>query len=268
MDGSNCAQETLYIRCFGHFDSLIWHDGRGSHPERRVPLDQYPRRRGGVSILWHDAERRLRPLRLFFRAHGDGDQSVFVRAAIEGVVREAIIVAVLTALMILLFLGSVRSTIIIAVSIPLSVLSSIVVLSAIGQTINTLTLGGLAHAGADDGGVHAARRCRSPQKSPRTWRRASRGHQVAQPLRALPARLRARLCPLAARLSRSAGGYSWRALCLRRRLSCLHRGVGRGTRPLARADFLPRCRCRVDVFAHHGADRNAHRGNRAADTRG
>ncbi len=75
-----------------------------------------------------------------------GDQSVFVRAAIEGVVREAIIAAVLTALMILLFLGSVRSTIIIAVSIPLSVLSSIVVLSAIGQTINTLTLGGLALA--------------------------------------------------------------------------------------------------------------------------
>ncbi len=78
--------------------------------------------------------------------HLVGDQSVFVKAAIEGVVREAIIAAVLTALMILLFLGSVRSTIIIAVSIPLSVLSSIVVLSAIGQTINTLTLGGLALA--------------------------------------------------------------------------------------------------------------------------
>ncbi|MGC8470650.1 MAG: efflux RND transporter permease subunit, partial [Acetobacteraceae bacterium] len=78
--------------------------------------------------------------------HLVGDQSVFVRAAIEGVVREAVIAAVLTALMILLFLGSVRSTIIIAVSIPLSVLSSIVVLSAIGQTINTLTLGGLALA--------------------------------------------------------------------------------------------------------------------------
>ncbi len=78
--------------------------------------------------------------------HLIGDQSIFVTAAIDGVVREAAIAAVLTALMILLFLGSVRSTIIIAVSIPLSVLSSIVALSAIGQTINTLTLGGLALA--------------------------------------------------------------------------------------------------------------------------
>jgi len=75
-----------------------------------------------------------------------GDQSNYVKAAILGVASEAAIAAVLTALMILLFLGSLRSTIIIAVSIPLSVLSSIVVLSAIGQTINTLTLGGLALA--------------------------------------------------------------------------------------------------------------------------
>ncbi len=74
------------------------------------------------------------------------DQSVFVKAAIEGVVREAAIAAVLTALMILLFLGSLRSTFIIAISIPLSVLTSIIVLSMIGQTINTLTLGGLALA--------------------------------------------------------------------------------------------------------------------------
>jgi multidrug efflux pump subunit AcrB len=75
-----------------------------------------------------------------------GDQSVFVKAAIEGVVREAVIAAVLTALMILLFLGSLRSTFIIAISIPLSVLTSITLLSLIGQTINTLTLGGLALA--------------------------------------------------------------------------------------------------------------------------
>ncbi len=75
-----------------------------------------------------------------------GDQSNYVKSAITGVASEAAIAAVLTALMILLFLGSVRSTIIIAVSIPLSVLASIVVLSAIGQTINTLTLGGLALA--------------------------------------------------------------------------------------------------------------------------
>ena len=74
------------------------------------------------------------------------DQSVFVRAAIEGVLREGIIAASLTALMILLFLGSWRSTLIIALSIPLSVLSSIAILSALGETINLMTLGGLALA--------------------------------------------------------------------------------------------------------------------------
>jgi len=74
------------------------------------------------------------------------DQSLFVRAAVSGVAREGIIAAALTALMILLFLGSWRSTIIIAVSIPLAVLSSIAVLSLIGETINLMTLGGLALA--------------------------------------------------------------------------------------------------------------------------
>jgi len=74
------------------------------------------------------------------------DQSLFVRASIQGVLREAIIAACLTALMILVFLGSWRSTIIIAVSIPLSILSSIIVLSALGETINIMTLGGLALA--------------------------------------------------------------------------------------------------------------------------
>jgi len=74
------------------------------------------------------------------------DQSVFVRAAIEGVVRECTIAAGLTALMILLFLGSWRSTVIIAVSIPLAILTSVISLSAIGETINTMTLGGLALA--------------------------------------------------------------------------------------------------------------------------
>ncbi len=75
-----------------------------------------------------------------------GDQSLFVRAAIEGVVREAVIAAALTALMILLFLGSWKSTVIIAVSIPLSILTSIICLSALGETINIMTLGGLALA--------------------------------------------------------------------------------------------------------------------------
>ncbi len=74
------------------------------------------------------------------------DQSVFVRASIDGVVREAVIAACLTGLMILIFLGSWRSTLIIAVSIPLSILTSIIILSAIGQTINIMTLGGLALA--------------------------------------------------------------------------------------------------------------------------
>ncbi|MEY2502234.1 MAG: hypothetical protein QOI07_2568 [Verrucomicrobiota bacterium] len=75
-----------------------------------------------------------------------GDQSLFVRAAVSGVAREGIIAAALTALMILLFLGSWRSTLIIAISIPLAVLSSIAVLSLIGETINLMTLGGLALA--------------------------------------------------------------------------------------------------------------------------
>jgi CzcA family heavy metal efflux pump len=75
-----------------------------------------------------------------------GDQSLFVRAAIAGVVREAVIAACLTALMILLFLGSWRSTLMIAISIPLSILSSIICLSALGETINIMTLGGLALA--------------------------------------------------------------------------------------------------------------------------
>jgi len=74
------------------------------------------------------------------------DQSVFVRAALQGVVREALIAAGLTALMILLFLGSWRSTVIIAVSIPLSILVSIILLKLCGQTLNTMTLGGLGLA--------------------------------------------------------------------------------------------------------------------------
>jgi multidrug efflux pump subunit AcrB len=74
------------------------------------------------------------------------DQSVFVRGAISGVVREALIAACLTAAMILIFLGSWRSTIIIAVSIPLSVICSLLMLAALGETINIMTLGGLALA--------------------------------------------------------------------------------------------------------------------------
>jgi multidrug efflux pump subunit AcrB len=82
-------------------------------------------------------ELQIRPL---------ADQSIFVRSSIEGVVREAIIAACLTGFMILVFLGSWRSTLIIAVSIPLSILTSIICLSALGETINIMTLGGLALA--------------------------------------------------------------------------------------------------------------------------
>ncbi|OXI40702.1 RND transporter [Burkholderia sp. AU17457] len=74
------------------------------------------------------------------------DQSVFVNAAVQGVIHEALIAAVLTAMMILLFLGNWRSTLIIAISIPLSIFTSLIALSALGKTINIMTLGGLALA--------------------------------------------------------------------------------------------------------------------------
>ncbi|HEY1945631.1 MAG TPA: efflux RND transporter permease subunit [Bryobacteraceae bacterium] len=74
------------------------------------------------------------------------DQSIFVKASLQGVIRESLIAGVLTALMILLFLGSWRSTLIIATSIPLSILTSLLILSALGETINIMTLGGLALA--------------------------------------------------------------------------------------------------------------------------
>src|ERR1035441_7805302 len=70
------------------------------------------------------------------------DQSLFVRAAINGVVREGVIAAMLTGMMILLFLGSWRSTIIVCISIPLSILASLIFLNLLGQTTNVMTLGG------------------------------------------------------------------------------------------------------------------------------
>jgi multidrug efflux pump subunit AcrB len=74
------------------------------------------------------------------------DQSIFVRGAVNGVIRETVLAGCLTGLMILLFLGSWRSTLIIAVSIPLSILTSVMILSFLGETINIMTLGGLALA--------------------------------------------------------------------------------------------------------------------------
>jgi len=95
------------------------------------------RKKLGPALQTLPAEFRIKPV---------SDQSVFVAAAVSGVIREAIIAAALTAMMILLFLGSWRSTLIIAVSIPLSILSSIITLSLVGQTFNIMTLGGLALA--------------------------------------------------------------------------------------------------------------------------
>ena len=97
----------------------------------------------GIKGLLNRIEPGLPP---HFKVDLLADQSIFVRAAISGVVREALIAACLTAAMILLFLGSWRSTLIIAVSIPLSVLVSIITFSALGETINIMTLGGLALA--------------------------------------------------------------------------------------------------------------------------
>ena len=94
---------------------------------------------GAAARFWPDC-RRSCTSRQFF------DQSLFVRAAINGVVREAVIAAFLTGLMILLFLGSWRSTVIVCISIPLSILTSLIVLSLLGETINVMTLGGLALA--------------------------------------------------------------------------------------------------------------------------
>ncbi|MGH8230297.1 MAG: efflux RND transporter permease subunit, partial [Steroidobacteraceae bacterium] len=97
----------------------------------------------GIKALLPGIQTQLPP---DFKVTLTGDQSLFVRAAVNAVVREGTIAAALTGLMILLFLSSWRSTLIITISIPLSVLTSIICLSAIGETINIMTLGGLALA--------------------------------------------------------------------------------------------------------------------------
>ena len=107
----------------------------------------------GAASTLRIVERVKRELAMVTRALPAGlhvatlfDQSLFVRAAVQGVLREAVIAACLTALMILLFLGNWKSTLIIATSIPLSILVSVIALSAVGETINIMTLGGLALA--------------------------------------------------------------------------------------------------------------------------
>ena len=142
----------IYVRDVAHVrdgyppqTNIVRRDGR-----RGVLLSVL--KTGGASTLdiIKDIKQRLPSLREQlppgFNVDLVGDQSLFVTAAIEGVVREAVIAAALTALMILLFLGSWKSTLIIAVSIPLSILTSIICLSALGETINIMTLGGLALA--------------------------------------------------------------------------------------------------------------------------
>ncbi len=97
----------------------------------------------GIRTLLPRVEQTLPPQ---LNIHPLADQSVFVRGAVSGVIREAVIAACLTGIMILIFLGSWRSTLIIAVSIPLSILTSVIVLSLLHETINIMTLGGLALA--------------------------------------------------------------------------------------------------------------------------
>ena len=97
----------------------------------------------GVKKILPRVEESLPP---GFGLHAVGDQSVFVKGAIVGVLREAVLAAGLVGLMILLFLGSWRSTLIIIISIPLSILFSVTLLSMLGETINVMTLGGLALA--------------------------------------------------------------------------------------------------------------------------
>jgi multidrug efflux pump subunit AcrB len=143
---------TIYVRDVGSVrngfapqTNIVRQDGR-----RGALLTVY--KSGNASTIdIVDGVRRLLPT-LRTQLPGDlkieplADQSIFVRAAVNGVVREAAIAACLTGIMILLFLGSWRSTLIIAVSIPLSILSSIIVLWMLHETINLMTLGGLALA--------------------------------------------------------------------------------------------------------------------------
>jgi len=143
---------TIYIRDVGHVrdgfspqTNIVRQDGR-----RGALLNVL--KAGNVSTLdVVDGIKKLLPrvqatLPPELKVQPLADQSIFVRASINGVIREAILAACLTGLMILLFLGSWRSTLIIAVSIPLSILTSVMVLSALHETINIMTLGGLALA--------------------------------------------------------------------------------------------------------------------------
>src|SRR6267154_1687483 len=101
---------------------------------------------GQQNLILPAGTEKIGPLEYFLKIETTSDQSVFVRSAISGVVREAVVAGALTGLLILLFLGSWRSTLIITISIPLSILASIACLSALGETINIMTLGGISLA--------------------------------------------------------------------------------------------------------------------------
>jgi multidrug efflux pump subunit AcrB len=146
------GNSTIYLKDVSHVaDGYIPQTNIVRHNGRRGVLVTVIKAGSASTLTVVNGIRQLLPrveqtLSSQLRIQPLADQSLFVRAAIEGVVREATIAAGLTALMILLFLGSWRSTVIIAVSIPLAILTSVIVLSAIGETINTMTLGGLALA--------------------------------------------------------------------------------------------------------------------------
>ena len=146
------GNSTIYLKDISHVaDGYIPQTNIVRHDGRRGVLVSIIKAGSASTLRVVDEIRKLLPrveqtLPPQLHIQPLADQSVFVRGAIEGVVREAVIAAGLTALMILLFLGSWRSTVIIGVSIPLAILTSIIILSAIGETINMMTLGGLALA--------------------------------------------------------------------------------------------------------------------------
>src|SRR6204780_2975261 len=146
------GNSTIYLKDISHVaDGYIPQTNIVRHNGRRGVLVTVIKAGSASTLSVVNGIRQLLPrveqtLSSQLRIQPLADQSLFVRAAIDGVVREATIAAGLTALMILLFLGSWRSTVIIAVSIPLAILTSVIVLSATGETINIMTLGGLALA--------------------------------------------------------------------------------------------------------------------------
>src|SRR5208337_213222 len=156
------------VKCDPDQDASGWHDHShprcGPYPEWQYSANQhcpFQRKRAVMLVVQktgtastldvvHGIKDLIPPLKTTLPPALNilplADQSIFVTGAIDGVVRETVIAACLTAIMVLLFLGDWKSTLIIAISIPLAILSSIAALSALGQTLNIMTLGGLALA--------------------------------------------------------------------------------------------------------------------------